>query len=300
MNLSALDLLNFLNNLNIVPKKKTFYVLTSEPGFTLSEETLKNEKIDLEFKKLFENKILLACCKNVNLRWMDNVVLMPDFYTLFNDRGKVDALLENIVRFEDRQNFCFFIGSITGSPIPLTMEKIKNIPRLNLLEYSNTHQFVKCLVSETKFIDKSAHKKRVCPQKDIWIWFEKYHKGKISPKMSYEEFLKFKYLLCFDGFGAPWGRTSAILATGSVLLLQTEFPQWFTHLLVPYNFENCNIEKANYIKIEKDLGNLESVYVWLEGNNDKAKIIGENGKILASKYFTIDHNKLFFKTFLTK
>ncbi len=80
-----------------------------------------------------------------------------------------------------------------------------------------------------------------------------------------------------DGFGAAWSRVPYILFTKSVLLLRADCHQYFYPLLQ---------ENVTHITINRGLKNLEATYIELEQNQEKAKMIAQNGFDFAEKYLT--------------
>ena len=87
-----------------------------------------------------------------------------------------------------------------------------------------------------------------------------------------EELVQYKYLISLDGSASSWKRVALILATGSVLLLQHRWQQFFYPGLTPW---------VHYVPIAHDLSNIREQYQWLQNNPHDAQAIAMRGSQFA-------------------
>src|SRR5206468_5840334 len=98
--------------------------------------------------------------------------------------------------------------------------------------------------------------------------------GPPAAKMPAAAFVPYKYLASMDGAVAAWKRVPTILASGSVLLLQHRWEQFFYPGLQPWE---------HYVPLEHDLSDLLERHVWLRANPERARAIGESGQRFAAE-----------------
>lgn len=89
----------------------------------------------------------------------------------------------------------------------------------------------------------------------------------MKSSVSFDETLKFKYLIVVDGNTWP-ARLQNYLQTGSVILFNGIFMDWFIGQLVPWK---------HYIPIAYDFSDLEDRIKWLQEHDDEARQIALNG-----------------------
>ncbi|MES2252104.1 MAG: glycosyl transferase family 90 [Pseudomonadota bacterium] len=261
-------------------------VLLAEPGLM---DTIDGADLEIgnRFAEILTRCPVLATCSSDRLPWTKNLILIPDFYILGVDVELVDELLRSTLpKFETRSNQCFFSGGLSGSDHPYQFNRKHEIPRLHLLDYADEHSFVKCVVTNLNYLKLGARENGASRNREFSKWFAANHASKIGEPIDYIGHANYKYLLSFDGFGAAWGRVPGILATGSVLLMQTECNQWFYPWMKAYDpFTTTeHVDDETHIMINKDLSNLQPVYEWLERNPKQAEQIGENGKRFAELF----------------
>lgn len=275
-------LINYFNNdsMFLFDTPVTFCMLFTEPGYTLNEEALYDIDAEAEMNRILDICPVLAPCANNLISWTKKLILIPDYYILFDNRTNINQILNKDLKpFESRLSKLFFSGALSGNIPPITLEKIVQLPRFNLLDFADKYpDLVDCVITNDCHL---RNKDVVSP--DVKQWYnEKHVRTKKGVSSDYIHHANYKYLLSFDGFGAAWGRIPSILATGSVLCCETNCEQWFYSWLDPYQ---------NYIPVKKDLSNLPYIMAWLEADPERAKKIGENGRLLAERYLTPEANK---------
>jgi hypothetical protein len=168
--------------------------------------------------------------------------------------------------WEAKMPKCVFRGSATGCSI----DAGGNV-RLKAYELGQKHPDL-LDVGITSFNRKSK-KTLGKPINVIEPTFEK------SVFMSHDEKTKYKYVLYLDGHVGAF-RLGHELSLGSVVLIpESRFTLWFTHLLVPYE---------HYVPVDAMLDNLVEKINWCKNNDDKCKKISENARKFYDKYLTKD------------
>ena len=128
------------------------------------------------------------------------------------------------------------------------------------------------------------------PYADVKL-IELWHENKpipsnyFAPKVSYKNFLKYKYLLIIDGNGISSSH-SWIFASGAVPVMITNNTFWFKKYLVPFE---------NYVPIEYNLSDLIEKLDWLRENPKKAQEIAHNARKFAERVFSSDFQKVYLK-----
>ena len=102
---------------------------------------------------------------------------------------------------------------------------------------------------------------------------------------------KYKYILNIDGHVSAFRLGYEFSLKSVVLLQQTEYYLWFTHLLIPYE---------NYIPIKNDLSDLIDIIKWCIDNDDKCKKIASNGFDFYNKYLTKEGALNYMQSILNK
>jgi hypothetical protein len=258
----------------------SFFIFAEEPGFLLNTIVSEDDTDCASLQNILKKTIVFAGCSSKYIPWTNQLTLIPDYYTLFSKE------LVKSPPFQKKKNKVFFSGQISGWPYPFTEDNIMQLPRIHLIEYAQTHPFVKYNVTGAELFESERYTETALIER---------MKGKyrISPRCDYSEHAKYKYLLSFDGFGAAWGRIVSILFTGSVLLMHSDCKQWFYSWLRP--FSGCPVNDANCIWIRKDLSDLEDIFLFLESHPDIAEAIGRNGKAMAKQFLTHEKNREFLR-----
>lgn len=255
-----------------------------------------------QFSGILTRCPVLAPCACKRLPWADKLILMPDPYIIGRFANRVDSLLNSgsLISFHDRTNKCFFSGALSGSNHPYPRDFKTEIPRLHIMDMADEFpNIIECNISgngntvlyralyEDSYDDYDKVSYKYASKVDINNWLARHPHRKVESKDD-NYHAQFKYLLSFDGFGAAWSRVPAILATGSVLLMQApDNTQWFYPWMKAYNpFAGGAVTDQNYITFNKDLSDLVDIYSWLEAHPDQAEKIGQNGRRFAELYLT--------------
>lgn len=96
--------------------------------------------------------------------------------------------------------------------------------------------------------------------------------GGTVPALRPEDFVAYRYLVAADGVTAPWKTVPMHLATGSVLLMQHRWKQYFHAGLEPWK---------HYVPLADNMADLARRYAWLEKNPRQALIIATAGQSFA-------------------
>lgn len=191
------------------------------------------------------------------------------------------------VPWEERKSIAMFRGASTGAGTT-----IETNPRLKLAFLS----FQKPLDTDNSILlDAGITEWNLRPRK---VQNDKYLQTidistlpfDLVPILSPAKQAEYKYVINIDGHVCAY-RLSLELELGfCVLLVQSKYKLWFSHLLQPY---------VHYIPIKTDLSDLLTQIQWCKRNDDKCKQIAENAKTFAKKYLSKDGildylQKLFF------
>ncbi len=271
------SLLNDNPTLFTLPSVMSVVILLSEPGYALPISCVEDVSANQELDDILKDIPVLAPCRNTHYPWTRNFILIPDFYILFDcERTNVDALLEaSLLPFESRKDSLYFSGTLSGYHHPFTLETKNKNPRFTLLDMCDHEQDessdIVCNITHIEHL-KNERRSHV----DVLNWFNAHHSEKKGCNQTYEFHAAYQYLLSVDGFGAAWGRVPSILATGSVLFLQTQCEQWYFPMLK---------ENQHYIAIATDLNDLQQHLQQCRSNVQKSQEMGYAGKEFAKQYF---------------
>ncbi len=90
------------------------------------------------------------------------------------------------------------------------------------------------------------------------------------------DMVNYKYILDIDGNSSTWDATAWKLNSGSVIFkTESRWRQWFYDDYSPW---------VHYVPIKDDFSNLQEMYQWCEGNQDKCRGIITNAKQLFQKH----------------
>lgn len=103
------------------------------------------------------------------------------------------------------------------------------------------------------------------------------------PSSGLIEQYKSKYVVVVDGNSWP-EKVAAFMFSGSLVFLATIHEDWVIRQLV---------EGENYIKIKPDLSDLIEKLEWARENDEEARRIAANGRLLATKKFDTNHLQIY-------
>jgi hypothetical protein len=202
-----------------------------------------------------------------------NAVMIPDFWV---QNRSYDDEVDEIERaashlpFEEREEIVKWRGGLSGPGNP-DSDNCADFPRYKLLLQSLRHPAI---------IDaRLTHYDNLAPtpsgdalRAQLESWF-----GGVAPTLPAADFTAYKYLVSTDGVAASWKRVATILWTGSVLLMQHRWRQFFYPGLIAWE---------HYVPVANDLSNLMERYDWLRANPDRAASIARAGQEFARHVLT--------------
>ena len=90
----------------------------------------------------------------------------------------------------------------------------------------------------------------------------------IKGKISFDDWMRYKYELILDGNGSPAGRIERQLKHNSLVLMQeTSSHQMYTKYLIPY---------VHYVPVNSNVSDLSDAYQWAKENEEKVFQVVEN------------------------
>ena len=166
------------------------------------------------------------------------------------------------LQWSERTPVAFWRGASTGSV--LTKANWQDNRRVRLCQIAKQHddeQFIDAKITKLIQIKERGVKKMIR------------NAGLVDSYIPTIEFLKYKYVIDIDGNSNSWPGLFTKLLTGSCALkVESPWKQWYYNNLKPW---------VNYIPIKNDMSDLIEKVSWCHEHDDKARIIGENGRKLA-------------------
>ncbi|KAI9350298.1 glycosyl transferase family 90-domain-containing protein [Obelidium mucronatum] len=210
-------------------------------------------------------------------------ILFPGLYHV----GKVEKMASkvDVIPWEKKKRVLFFRGSPTGGRFVANDESTwKKFHRVRLLEWEKAYRRKHPnLVVDVRNRTELRRIEKMTSGIAVDIGF---HTGIQGPKnlktklqkmyplksiISFEKTMEFKYLLVPDGYTWP-ARMQYYLASNSVVLYAGIFEDYYMWKLKPW---------VHYIPVKLDFSDLEEKLKWLAENDNTAKQINQNAKILA-------------------
>jgi Glycosyl transferase family 90 len=193
-----------------------------------------------------------------------NALVVPDYW--LQDSGYDDEVAQieraaSSLPFERREEIIKWRGTLTGPDLP-DLNNCIDFPRYRLLLQALRHpEIIDARLIRYDNIPSTPAGDALRRQLESWF-------GEAAPTLSAADFTAYKYLVSTDGVAATWKRVATILWTGSVLLMQHRWRQFFYPGLVAWE---------HYVPVANDLADLKERYDWLRSNPDRAASIGRAG-----------------------
>jgi hypothetical protein len=182
----------------------------------------------------------------------DRPVMIPDCYFMGNWGDKYKNIVDNY-SWNDKYNKAIFIGSTTGARNPLLNE------RINTCLWALDKPEIDCWISnivQMNVIDALPRVQRV-----------------MHAAMTFDEQMKYKYMLLIDGNTNKW--TCDSFYTNSLsLMMPSRDMLWY----YPRISEGCHY-------VEVTLETLVNKINYYNSNEAEARLIAKNGNILAKQMF---------------
>lgn len=203
-----------------------------------------------------------------------HMLAIPDFTLQDALYGKeVDKIDEAAGRipFASREEMIKWRGRLTGPNYP-DAGNCHNFPRYHLLKLaaSNSSILDARITHYDNFPDTPAGR-ALRQELDELL-------GGPASEIPPSDFVFYKYLVSTDGVASTWKRVANSLWTGSVLLMQHRWRQFFYPGLVAWK---------HYVPVADDLSDLPARYAWLQANQVDAERIGTEGRCFAKAFLTV-------------
>ena len=200
------------------------------------------------------------------------VYLMPDVYLMTNNyfdkhHGKIRKMASKYP-FVSRLDRAIWRGGQSGGEY--NMETKDTLPRYRLVDFSYQHpDYV-----DARFTD---HTTQVSDTQSGWDYIDFMNKrfpGTIESRtIPFKNQVRYKYIVSFDGNVSTWGRIIDALHTGSVLLYNTQFQQFFSKFLT---------ENIHYIPVKNDTSDLIPTIDYLRNHPEICAEIVKNAEEFGS------------------
>lgn len=99
----------------------------------------------------------------------------------------------------------------------------------------------------------------------------------LVPFLTPEKQEEYKYLINVDGHVSAFRLSWELKSGCTILLVQSKYRLWFSHLLIPY---------THYVPIKEDLSDLISKIKWCKKHDNKCRKIAENAGAFYDKYLS--------------
>jgi hypothetical protein len=175
------------------------------------------------------------------------------------------------VSFIERLDVIKWRGRLTGPGFP-DLDNCHKFPRYHLLKLAASAPEI--LDARLTYRDNFPD----TPSGQALLAYLDGLQGGQAAEIPVAEFALYKYVLSLDGVTSTWGRVANLLRTGSALLLQHRWRQFFHPGL---------IEWEHYLPIADDLSDLFARYDWLRKHPACAERIGHQGRLFATSLLSV-------------
>lgn len=220
--------------------------------------------------------VILAPAKN---KFKDkNIILIPDFHTLNIHPNLIKQVERGNIKYswEVKENKAFWIGATTGGYYNL--ENYNNYPRIKLVKLSFEHpDLINARLHFLTQMDETLKPNLI---------------NYLSPEVSIEEHMKYKYQIAVDGNGTSYPRTHWQQFGSSVILKQdSDSIQWYYDCLKPYK---------HYIPFKNDCSDLIEKIIWCKNNDSEVRKIANNANMFANNNLKLVDNLLYIYLVITE
>lgn len=196
-------------------------------------------------------------------------IQIPDYFMLNKRYSEEVCAIDRAVRtnpFENRQAKIMWRGTLSG-PIYPDLQTYRGFTRHKLVSLSQAHP----AIIDARF---TSYWNRGSRSPDRLARRLQRELGPPAGVIAADGFVPFKYLISVDGVGAAWKRVATILLSGSVLLLQHRWAQFFYPAMQAW---------THFVPLRDDLSDVIERYTWLAAHEEAAAAIGQAGRSLANE-----------------
>ncbi|MCF7223782.1 glycosyl transferase family 90 [Marilutibacter chinensis] len=216
-----------------------------------------------------------------------NALAIPDFTLQDESYGReIESIDEAASRtpFASRKDLMKWRGRLTGPGYP-DAENCHRFPRYHLLRLAaESPEIIDARITHYDNFPDTDAGRALRQQLNALL-------GGPAPEIPPSDFASYKYLISTDGVASTWKRVANSLRTGSVLLMQHRWRQFFYPGLVPWE---------HYVPIADDLANLPARYAWLRAHPEVAERIGGEGRRFAEIFLSVNAIEDHFATVLNR
>jgi hypothetical protein len=234
----------------------------------LSDNVYVRDTRRARFVEFLENVPFLRCDQRPDDEISAPAILIPDFGIQSPEYADDLVAIEraaSAMPFESRRDEIKWRGALSG-PVYPDLDNYRDFPRYTLLALSMAHPDkvdARLTTLDNMFEGEATTALRRHLRATL---------GDLAEVVPAEGFVRHKYLISIDGAVAAWKRVPTILASGSVLLLQHRWQQFFYPGLKPW---------VHFLPLQPDICDLMERYEWLVTHPSHAKTIADNGRRFA-------------------
>ena len=202
-----------------------------------------------------------------------HAIAIPDF-TLQEVTWEAElAEIVNVasrIPFAERKAIIKWRGRLTGPDYP-DADNCHQFPRYHLLKLAaQAPSYIDARITHYDNFPDTESARALRRELDELL-------GGAVPEVPACDFAYHQSLLSTDGVVATWKRVANSLWTGSTLLLQHRWKQFFYPGLVAWE---------HYVPVAHDLSDLLDQCAWLRANPERAEQIGRQGRLFAERFLT--------------
>ena len=180
-------------------------------------------------------------------------------------------------KWEDKISIAVFRGSSTGKGITIETNQRLKIAHLSYLkEIDNDDNLPYLDAGITKW---NLRVKKLMNESELKVTDINKLPFSLIPSLTFEEQCIYKYIIHIDGHVSAFRLSSELSMNSVILLVESEWKIWYSHLLKPY---------VHYIPVRKDLSNIYRQIKWCKNNDDKCKQISINARKFYETYLQKD------------
>jgi len=200
-------------------------------------------------------------------------LIMPDLWMQEDSYGAEVAAIDRAAAalpFERREAVVKWRGGLSGPGYP-DIDNCRDFPRYHLLRQALRRPDI-IDARLTHYDNLAATPAGEALRRQLESWF-----GGLAPFMPVADFTAYKYLVSADGVAASWKRVATLLWTGSVLLMQHRWRQFFYPGLVAWE---------HYVPVADDISDLVERFEQLRADPAAARAIARNAREFARHVLT--------------
>ena len=205
----------------------------------------------------------------------------------FFPRTAQRSFLLTQVSWEERKNTAIFRGGSTGVGVTIDTNPRLKAVYLSVTTPKENGEFL----LDAGITNWNLRPRKIQGEKYLQTIDVKKLPFGLSPRLSPQEQLQYKYMLHISGHSAAYRLSLELCGGWCILIVESCYKLWYQHMLEPF---------VHYIPVKKDLSDLLIRIRWCRNNDKKCKTIMENAQKFSEKYLSRDGILDYLQTLLIK